>query len=208
VAERLGTTSSQHTRGPEAGETLRELHWAIREMGEFTPGPSPDVWEGNSMAGSTKRTPGRKEKAARLGLSAIAAGGAQESAGVEKPAERSHIEAFLDEDSGNLKTFIEANEAIMNGMATLSAEMMAFGTKRLRANIERSETLTGCGDVEQAFRVQSEFFESATQQYLGQANQVMNLMAAMTKAFWGPLEEQTKEALRDLTEQTGSSKQS
>ena len=159
------------------------------------------------MAGKTKKNPGRKRKAARLHPEAIAAGGTQKSSGVEQPAERSDIEAFLDEDSGNLKTFIEANEAIMNGMATLSAEMMAFGTKRLRANIERSETLTGCGDVEQAFRVQCEFFESATQQYLGQANQVMNIMAAMTKAFWTPLEAQTKEALRDLTEQTGSSKQ-
>jgi hypothetical protein len=95
----------------------------------------------------------------------------------------------------------------MNGMATLSTEMMAFGTKRLRANIERSETLTGCGDVEQAFHAQCDFFEAATQQYLGQANNVMNIMAAMTRAFWGPLEEQTKEALRDLNEQSGSSKQ-
>ncbi len=160
------------------------------------------------MAGSTKKTPGRKRKAARLHPEAIAAGGARKSSGVEQPAERSDIEAFLDEDSGSLKAFIEANEAIMDGMATLSADMMAFGTKRLRANIERSETLTGCGDFEQAFRVQCEFFESATQQYLGQANQVMNIMAAMTGAFWTPLEEQTKEALRDLTEQTGSSEQS
>ncbi len=160
------------------------------------------------MAGITKKTPGRKGKAARLHPEAITAGGAQKSSGDEQSAERSGIEAFLDEDTGSLKAFIKANEAIMNGMATLSTEMMAFGTKRLRANIERSETLTGCGDVEQAFRVQSEFFESATQQYLGQANNVMNIMAAMTRAFWTPLEEQTKEALRDLTEQTGSSKQS
>ncbi len=159
------------------------------------------------MAGKTKKTPGRKRKAARLHPEAIAAGGAQKSSGVEQAAERSDVEAFLDEDSGNLKVFIEANEAIMNGMATLSAEMMAFGTKRLRANLERTDTLTGCGDVEQAFRVQCEFFESATQQYLGQANNVMNIMAAMTRAFWVPLEEQTKESLRDLSEQTGSSQQ-
>ncbi len=159
------------------------------------------------MAGSTKRTPGDNRKAARLDPAAIAAGGAQESSGVEQAAERSDVEAFLDEDSGSLKAFIEANEAIMSGMATLSAGMMAFGTKRLRANIERTETLTGCRDAGQAFRVQCEFFESATQQYLDQANQVMNIMAAMTRAFWAPLEEQTKEALRDLTEQTGSSKQ-
>ncbi len=159
------------------------------------------------MAGNTKSTPGRNKKAARLDPEAIAAGGAQESSGVEQAAERSDVEAFLDEDSGSLKAFIEANEAIMSGMATLSAGMMAFGTKRLRANIERTETLTGCRDAGQAFRVQCEFFESATQQYLDQANQVMNIMAAMTRAFWAPLEEQTKEALRDLSEQTGSSKQ-
>ncbi len=60
-------------------------------------------------------------KAARLHPEAIAAGGTQKSSGVEQPAERSDIEAFLDENSGSLKAFIEANEAIMDGMATLSA---------------------------------------------------------------------------------------
>ncbi len=60
------------------------------------------------MAGKTKKNPGRKRKAARLHPEAIAADGAQKSSGVEQAAERSDVEAFLDEDSGNLKAFVEA----------------------------------------------------------------------------------------------------
>nr|NIS43877.1 phasin family protein [Desulfuromonadales bacterium] len=56
------------------------------------------------------------------------------------------------------------------------AEMLAFGNKRLSANIERSQSLAGCEDMEQAFQVQTEFFESAVRQYLEQANHVMTIM--------------------------------
>lgn len=111
-------------------------------------------------------------------------------------------EAFIDENRDNLEAFVQANEAILNGMAALNAEMMAFGTKRLRANIERSDSLVGCKDAEQAFRVQYDFFQSATQQYLDQANNVLAIMAKMTGAFWAPLQERTTDALQDLNKES------
>ena len=57
-----------------------------------------------------------------------------------------------------------------------------------------------CRDPEQAFRVQCDFFEQATRQYLEQANQVMTIMTAMTQNFWAPFEERTRVTLRELTE--------
>jgi len=110
-------------------------------------------------------------------------------------------DAIMDENQANLAAFVEANEAIMAGMATLSAEVVGFGTKRLRDNIERTETLLACRDPEQAFRMQCEFFEQATQQYLDQANQVMTIMTAITQNFLAPLEERTKATLRELNDQ-------
>ena len=80
--------------------------------------------------------------------------------------------------------------------------MVAFGTNRLRENIERSESLAGCKDPEQAFRVQFNFLEAATQQYLEQANNMMTIMTTLTRAFWAPLQERTSEALRDLNKGT------
>jgi hypothetical protein len=110
-------------------------------------------------------------------------------------------DAIIDENQANLAAFVEANEAIMAGMATLSAEVVGFGTKRLRDNIERTESLLACRDPEQAFRVQCEFFEQATQQYLDQANQVMTIMTAITQNFLAPFEERTKATLRELNDQ-------
>ena len=110
-------------------------------------------------------------------------------------------DAVIDENQANLAAFVEANEAIMAGMATLSAEVVGFGTKRLRDNMERTESLLACRDPEQAFRMQCEFFEQATQQYLDQANQVMTIMTAITQNFLAPLEERTKATLRELNDQ-------
>lgn len=115
--------------------------------------------------------------------------------------ESAEQQAVVEQNQANLVAFVEANEAIMAGMAALGAEAVGFGTKRLRDNIERTETLLACRDPEQAFRVQCEFFEQATQHYLEQANQVMTIMTAMTQNFLAPLEERTRETLRDLNKE-------
>ncbi len=91
-----------------------------------------------------------------------------------------------EEGQVQLQAFIEANEAIMTSMATLSSEMVTFGTKRLAENIERNHTLLGCEEPEQVMRVQSEFIGQATKQYLDQVNTVINLVNEMTRAMWGP----------------------
>jgi hypothetical protein len=115
--------------------------------------------------------------------------------------ESAEQQVIIEQNQANLVAFVEANEAIMAGMAALGAEVVGFGTKRLRDNMERTETLLACRDPEQAFRVQCEFFEQATQHYLEQANQVMTIMTAMTQSFLAPLEERTRETLRELNKE-------
>ncbi len=116
--------------------------------------------------------------------------------------ERLEHDALTDENTRNVEAFVQANEAIMNGMAALNAEMLDFGNKRLSENIERSGSLMSCNDAEEAFRVQWNFFQSATQQYLDQTNNMLAIMAKMTSDFWAPAQEHTKEALRDLNKKT------
>jgi hypothetical protein len=116
--------------------------------------------------------------------------------------ERLEHDAHTDENTQNLEAFVRANEAIMGGMAALSSEMHAFGNNRLRENIERSESLMSCNDAEEAFRIQWDFFQSATQQYLDQTNNVLAIMAKMTGGFWAPVQERTKEALRGSNKET------
>lgn len=157
------------------------------------------ITEDNQAKGATDRTESlvQKPKAASKGRKQDAVQHMTESV---KP-DAVTPDAIIDENQANLAAFVEANEAIMAGMATLSAEVVGFGTKRLRDNMERTESLLACRDPEQAFRVQCEFFEQATQQYLDQANQVMTIMTAITQNFLAPFEERTKATLRELNDQ-------
>ncbi len=53
----------------------------------------------------------------------------------------------LPENSGDLEAFLQANNAIMKGMAALSSEMMDFGNRQLHEFTKRSESLVGCKDA-------------------------------------------------------------
>ncbi len=135
------------------------------------------------MAKSTSKTAGTTRKAVGSGSKALSARVAKTSSENEPAAEHSDTVDLTEANRRSLQAFVEANVAIMNGMNALSAEMAAFGGKRLNANLERSQSLVGCEDAEKALRVQSEFFESAMRQHLEQASNVMVTMAFNIQGF-------------------------
>ena len=151
------------------------------------------------MAGSTEKTRRTKKAAGRLDPQSMMTESTKKNSASAK--ERLEHDAHTDENTQNLEAFVRANEAIMGGMAALSSEIHAFGNNRLRENIERSESLMSCNDAEEAFRIQWDFFQSATQQYLDQTNNMLSIMAKMTGDFWAPVEERTNEALRGLNKE-------
>ncbi len=53
---------------------------------------------------------------------------------------------------------------------------------------------------------QCEFAQTATQQYLDQTTNMLSIMTKMTQDFLNPLQELTRQALRDLTKEIRSSK--
>ena len=151
------------------------------------------------MAESTKKIPRSEETAGETPA-------LKQATNVVKQATESLNRAFaVPENSGNLDAFLQTNEAIMKGMAALSSEMMDFSNRRL-GEFTKSESLVGCKDVGQAFRIQCEFAHTATQQYLDQTNNLLAIFVKMTQNILNPLQEQTRQALRDLTKETGSSK--
>ena len=154
------------------------------------------------MAGSTKKTRRSKKTAGRLDPQSLMAESTKKGSASETATERLEHDAPTDENTQSLEAFVQANEAIMNGMAALNSEMLSFANTRLGENIERSESLMSCNDAEEAFRIQWDFFQSATQQYLDQTNNMLAVMAKMTGGFWAPVEERTKEALRGSNKET------
>jgi hypothetical protein len=105
-------------------------------------------------------------------------------------------EAFLVNSQDHMDAFLKANETIMQSMAALNAEVMAFGNKRLSESFERSESLADCDGAEEAFRVHCAFFQTAAQQYLEQTSTVLSLMTKMTEEFWSPLGAKKEEPSR------------
>ena len=120
---------------------------------------------------------------------------------LKQATESLNREYALPENSGDLEAYLQANKAIMKGMAVLSSEMMDFGNRQLHEFTKRSESLVGCKDAEEAFRIQCDFAQSATQLYLDQSNNLLTTLAKMTEEFWAPLQEHTRQALRDLNKE-------
>ena len=159
----------------------------------------------SSQQKSTTRNTATRRRAARLDPAALVAAATGGDAGPSLVEESTTPPPPAAEDPAPpaaqdpaLKAFFEANEAIVAGMATLGAEMVAFGGRRVHENLERSESLAECQSPEQAFQVQCRFFEAAAQQYLEQTNNVLAIMAAMTQQFWAPWQEQTRRSLQEI----------
>ncbi len=158
------------------------------------------------MAKSAKGTLHSKEMAERSDQKALMAGSTKKTSRSKQGTGRSEHEASIDKGRDDLDAFVQANEAIMKGMAVLSSEMTDFGNRRLREYTKRSESLVGCKDAEEAFRIQCDFAQSATQLYLDQSNNLLTTLAKITEEFWAPLQEHTRQALRNLDKETPSSK--
>ena len=153
--------------------------------------------------------PARSDSEALIALAAQEGANAQDSAPEPAPSpDPADLPGdmsgnLLEENQRSLETFVQANAAVLDGMAALSAEMLAFGNKRLSANIERSQSLASCEDFEQAFQVHSEFLESAVRQYLEQANHMVTIMATISRSFWEPLDTDGGEAAEDRSADGG-----
>ncbi len=100
------------------------------------------------------------------------------------------------------ETFVQSNEAILAGMAALNSEMATFCNERLRENVESSGSLMGCSDAEEAFKIQWDFCQRATEQYLNQTSNLLGIMTKMTGDFLTPFQEQ-QSMVRRLTASAG-----
>ncbi len=101
------------------------------------------------------------------------------------------------------ETFVQSNAAILAGMAALNSELTTFCNERLRENVESSGSLMGCSDAEEAFKIQWDFCQRATEQYLNQTSDLLGIMAKMTGDFLTPFQEQQRSIVRRLTASAG-----
>ena len=106
--------------------------------------------------------------------------------------------SLMDANGETFRAIMKANEAMLEGMAAMGREIMEFRNERTRRDIETSESLMRCNDLEEAFRLQCDYAREASQQYFEEASRLMNLTAKIAREYWAPLEDRTREALHDL----------
>lgn len=107
-------------------------------------------------------------------------------------------EAIAMASGSAMQALMRSSDAILRGMMALSQEMTEFANARLRQNVERSESLLHCADPAEAFDVQCDFAQKATQQYLEETNRLMSLATQVGGKCWEPIQDCTKETLGRL----------
>ena len=110
-------------------------------------------------------------------------------------SEAAQSATLLDNQNENFEAVIKANEALASGVAALGQEVLGFASKRVSETIHHSESLAQCKDPNEAFELNYDFAQKATQQYLEEANRLFSLTSDISRQCWAPLEERTRKAV-------------
>lgn len=118
----------------------------------------------------------------------------------EQVGEAFDLGAFARSNGEAFETFIKANQALMTGWAAINQELMSFTDRRMREGFERTESLIGCRNPEDAFKLQCGFAKTAGEDCLAETQKLMGLMMEISRDCWAPVEDRTRQALHDLGE--------
>jgi len=108
------------------------------------------------------------------------------------------LSAMMSSNGENLESAIQAQAAMVDGMTEIGREMISFMSRRQHEAFEASRTLMSCKSPEEAFRLQSQFAESASREYFDEARKVMDMAVEVARRSWAPMEERTNKALKNL----------
>ena len=108
------------------------------------------------------------------------------------------VQDLVEANGEAMALVMRSGQAMIAGMSSLGSEMMAFGSTRLKENIETAESLGHCRNPEDVFQLQCDYAHKVAQQYAEEVTRMVQLATRMTQATWTPIEDRTKETLRGL----------
>ena len=101
-----------------------------------------------------------------------------------------------------MTALMDASEAMMRGVAAINEEMVSFATNRFQENLEMSQSLMRCDDLEKALDLQRDFAQKTAEQYLAEATKLMTLTTQLAQSSWEPMQHQAEDALKALKKQS------
>ena len=97
-----------------------------------------------------------------------------------------------------MEIFTQACQAYAVGMATLNSEVVSFVNARVNQDVELGQALCRCGKWLDAMDLQQNWARQATQEYLGEANWLIDLASKVAKDNWDPIYERANLSLSNL----------
>lgn len=108
------------------------------------------------------------------------------------PARGASADAALDQiwsaNNDYFDTLSRANQAWLFGLAKVGQEVLNFTGERFRQRLTMSEELLRCKDLNHALHIQVEHTQSATEDYLAEANKLFDLASRINQDYWSSLQ--------------------
>jgi hypothetical protein len=116
------------------------------------------------------------------------------------------VQALAGKNGEHVTAVMSASEAMFNGLAEMSQEMIDFAGARLRADMESAEDFSKAASPEDLFEKQCTFARHASQHYAEQTSKLIGMMARIQQSCWAPMDQCTKQALHGLNGAEGDDK--
>ena len=80
--------------------------------------------------------------------------------------------------------FMKASRAYWNALSELNGELYGFYDKRLKHDMDLSRTMAGCGDLQEATRLQQDWARTTLEEYAAEATKIMQLCSQAGMESW------------------------
>jgi hypothetical protein len=85
-------------------------------------------------------------------------------------------------DAESLRTLLDTQRAMLDGIVAVNRELLDFAETRMRADIETIDGLCRCKDWQQFAELQNKFFNTMTTQYFDRTTRLMTAASKMLAA--------------------------
>jgi len=85
-------------------------------------------------------------------------------------------------DAEGLRTLLDTQRAVLDGVLAVNRELLDFAETRFRADMETIDGLCHCKDWQQFIEVQNKFFNTMTTQYFDRTARLMTAASKMLAA--------------------------
>ena len=102
------------------------------------------------------------------------------------------LDRMTDFNSAAIGALVKSGEAYAKAYTTLNAELVSFVNMRWDRDIELRDAILGCENLTSAVSLQEDWARQATEDYISEANKILEHASDLAHKSWEPLYENWK----------------